>query len=284
MRWLLPLLAALLMTAATPTAPSPIQIHSERTSQGDLEVGGELVGLPAGTTRYLRYDDLLKLPQKTYTIRDDNFRTPTEISGVPLEELAKLFGEHADMIVAICYDSYQSDYSPEYLAAHHPILVTRIDGKTREEWPKAPIGDDMRPYLIANPAFKPGFKVLAHEDEEQVPYGVTRLEFRNGGHIYASILPAAQWRGNGQVMDGYRIAREDCFRCHNSGTEGGTMGKRSWQELGEDAEKDPERFRAIIHSPEKVRPGARMPAQPGYDRATLDALVAYFRTFAAGDQ
>jgi len=29
-----------------------------------------------------------------------------------------------------------------------------------------------------------------------------------------------------------------------------------------------------------VKPDARMPAQPGYDDATLDALTAYFKTFA----
>ena len=284
MRSILPLLPALLMMMAAmpvPVSHSQIQLHAERSSPGDLEIGGELAGLPAGATRYLRYGDLLKLPQKTYTLTDDNFHAPTEISGVPLDELAKMLGEHADMIVAICYDSYRSDYSPEYMAAHDPLLVLRVNGKTREEWPKAANGDMLAPYVIANPAFKPRYKVLAHTDEEQIPYGVTRVEFRNGAHIYASILPPAQWRENEQVMNGYRIAREDCFRCHNSGAEGGTMGGRAWPQLAEDAEKDPERFRTVIHSPETLRPGARMPGQPKYDRETLDALVAYFRTFAA---
>lgn len=280
MRLFLAVLLALLITALMPIVHSPIKLHAERSSPGDLEVGGELMGLPAGATRYLRYDDLLKLPQNTYTVTDDNFRAPAEISGVPLSELAKMLGEEADMIVAICYDSYQSDYSPEYLTAHDPILVLRVNGKTREEWPRAPIGDDMRPYIIANPGFRPAYKVLAHNDEEQIPYGVTRLEFRNGEHAYASILPGPQWRENEQVWNGYLIAREDCFRCHNFGADGGTMGGRAWPQLAEDAEKDPERFRTIIHSPETLRPGARMPAQPNYDRATLDALVAYFRTFA----
>ncbi|WP_157439991.1 c-type cytochrome [Terracidiphilus gabretensis] len=281
MRLFLALLPALFMAAAIPSVPSPIELHSERSSPGDLEIGGELAGVPKGATRYLRYDELLKLPQKTFQVTDDNFHTTAEIGGVTLSDLAKLLGEHADMIVAICYDSYRSDYSPEYLAAHDPLLVLRVNGKLRDSWPKAPNGDALVPYTIANPAFKPRYKVLAHDDEEQVPYGVTRLEFRNGAHIYASILPGAAWRENHQVMDGYRIAREDCFRCHNSGAEGGTMGKRAWPQLGEDAVKDPERFRRVIHDPEKVVPGARMPAAPNYDRATLDALVAYFRTFAS---
>jgi len=280
MRLFFALLLAFMMPAVTQTASSPITLHTERSSPGDLEIGGELAGLPHGATRYLRYDDLLKLPQETYTIKDDNFRAPTEISGVSLAVLAKMLGEHADMIVAICYDSYRSNYSPEYVMAHNPLLVMRINGKLRENWQKAPNGDELGPYLIANPAFKPTFKVLAHDDEEQIPYGVTRLEFRNGEHIYASILPAPRWRSNQQVMNGYLIAREDCFRCHNSGADGGTMGGRAWPQMAEDAVKDPERFRTIIHSPQTLRPGARMPAEPSYDRATLDALVAYFRTFA----
>lgn len=280
MRLFLALLPALFVAAAIPTVPSPVQLHTERSSPGDLEIGGELAGVPKGATRYLRYDDLLRLPQKTFNITDDNFHSPAEISGVALSELAKMLGEHANMIVAICYDSYRSDYSPEYLAAHDPLLVLRVNGQTRDRWPKAPNGDALVPYTIANPAFKPSYKILSHDDEEQVPYGVTRLEFRNGAHIYASILPRAQWRENQQVMDGYKIAREDCFRCHNSGAEGGTMGKRAWPQLGEDAAKDPERFREVIHDPEGVRHGARMPPEPNYDRATLDALVAYFRIFA----
>jgi hypothetical protein len=280
MRLFLALLPALLVAAAIPTRPSPVQLYTERSSPGDLEIGGELAGVPKGATRYLRYDDLLRLPQKTFTIADDNFHRPAEISGVALSDLEKMVGEHADMIVAICYDSYESDYSPEYLEAHGPMLVLRVNGQLRDGWPKAPNGDELTPYVIANPAFRPAYKVLSHDDEEQIPYGVTRLEFRSGAHIYASILPPAALRDDRQVMDGYKIAREDCFRCHNAGEEGGTMGKKAWPQLGEDAVKDPERFRAIIHDPERVRHGSRMPGRPNYDRATLDALVAYFRTFA----
>lgn len=275
------LLLALILPAAASSPHSPITLHTERSSPGDLEIGGELSGLPRGATRYLRYADLLKLPQHTYTISDDNFRAPTQISGVSLEELAKMLGGNINMIVAICYDSYRSNYSPDYLVAHDPILVLRVNGKTRDQWPKAPNGDSLEPYVVSHPEFKPSFKVLAHDDEAQIPYGVTRIEFREGSVVYAPILPAEKWRRNQQIMDGYLIAREDCFRCHNSGAEGGTMGGRTWPQLAEDALKDPQRFRTIIHSPQTLRPGARMPGAPQYDNVTLDALVAYFRTFAS---
>jgi|ERR1035438_10417996 hypothetical protein len=100
-RPLLFLLAAASLVAL-PIADTKAVLHRERSSPGDLEVGGELGGLPDGTARYLRYDDLLRLPQETYTVSDDaNFRGPTEISGVSLESLAKLFGQSSDLIVAI---------------------------------------------------------------------------------------------------------------------------------------------------------------------------------------
>src|SRR5713226_1116274 len=96
-------------------------LRTHRSSRGDLEVGGELAGVSAGPTRYVRYDDLLQLPQETYTVTDDsNFQGKTEVSGIALTKLAQLLGQSADMIVAICYDRYRTNYPRDYLASHRP--------------------------------------------------------------------------------------------------------------------------------------------------------------------
>ena len=58
------------------------------------------------------------------------------------------------------------------------------------------------------------------------------------------------------------------------------MAGVSWIRLGRMAEADGERFRRIIRDPAAVTKGAKMPGHPDYDDATLDALTAYFRTFA----
>jgi hypothetical protein len=51
-------LLLLLAVTALAQAPSPQRIlRVERSSPGDLEVGRELKGLPAGATGYLRYED-----------------------------------------------------------------------------------------------------------------------------------------------------------------------------------------------------------------------------------
>ena len=39
-----------------------------RSSASDLEVGGQLAGLPPGTTRYVTLASLLALPLETYDV------------------------------------------------------------------------------------------------------------------------------------------------------------------------------------------------------------------------
>jgi hypothetical protein len=274
-------LAAALMAAAARADGSSI-LHAARSSAGDLAVGGELAGVPAGATRYIRYDDLLRLPQERYTVADDsNFHGRTQIAGVSLASLARLLGRAPGdaLIVAICYDKYRANYPRAYLAAHHPVLVLRINGQLRDHWPQSEYGGPLGPYLISHPFFKPSFKVLSHDDEPQIPFGVTRLELRRESVVYGAIKPPGSWPDDSPVSQGYVIARQDCFRCHNMGAEGGTLGGRSWLQLAAMASQDPKKFRAIIRNPASVTPGARMPAQPDYDDATLDALAAYFKTF-----
>lgn len=277
------LMLALAVPVLSSGAPASMPLHVQRSSLGDLEIGGQLAGFPAGTTRYLRYEDLLQLPQETYTVNDDsNLPHDTVISGVALATLTRLFGQAPEsaLVVAICYDGYRTNYPRDYLAAHHPLLVLRINGKPRKEWPRSENGGPLGPYLISHPFFKPAFKVLSHEDEPQIPFGVTRLEFRRESIVFGAIKPPGTWPADSPVEQGYVIARQDCFRCHNRGAEGGQMAGRDWLQLAALARYDAPRFRRIIRNPGAVTPGAKMPGQPGYDDATLDALTAYFRAFS----
>ena len=267
---------------APPAADSQTILHRERSSPGDLAVGVDLTDSPARSTRYIRYEDLLRLPQETYTVSDDaNLPAKTEISGVTLKTLARVLGQPPDsLFVAVCDDRYQAHYPRDYIAAHHPLLVLRINGHLRDHWPSSREGGPLGPYLISHPSFKPAFKVLSHEDEPQIPYGIVEIEFHREAEIFGAIQPAPQWRDNKQVQQGYLIARQDCLRCHNMAAQGNTKSGRSWLKLAQRANEDPSRFRQTIRNPASVNPRARMPAHSGYDDATLDALTAYFRTFA----
>jgi cytochrome c2 len=281
LRGLLLFLALGAMVSPDEPHPAPA-LRAQRASAGDLEIGGDVAGAP-GQTRYLRYEDLLQLPQETYTVNDDsNLPRNTVISGVALTTLIQLFGQLPDsvLLVAICSDGYRTNYPRDYLAVHHPLLVLRINGKPRDEWPPAPGSASLGPYFISHPFFKPAFRVLSHDDEPQIPYGVTRIEIRRESVVFGAIRPPGNWSRNSAVEQGHQIARQDCFRCHNSGAEGGRMAGVSWRQMSVIARTNPQRFRMIIRNPASVRPDTKMPGQPGYDDSTLNALTAYFQTFS----
>ncbi len=259
--------------------------HERRLSPSDLEIGGDVRGLTPGATRFLRREDLLTLPQVTYTVTDDsNFGGRTEISGVPLEELLHDLDGPSDstLVIAICADQYRASYPHAYLAKHHPVLVLKVNGQSPEHWPKDAEGhgQDMGPYLISHPRFIPSFQVLSHSDEPQIPWGVVRLEFRDEARVFAAIAPRGAGAAESSVQDGYQIARQNCLRCHNLGSVGGQKARRPWPVLSAWAQTAPAYFASYVRNSRALNPHAQMPANPGYDDATIRALIAYFRTFS----
>jgi mono/diheme cytochrome c family protein len=257
--------------------------NAARRSPSDLEVGGELAGLPPGTTRYVPLAALLALPQATYTVTDDpSFIGPTRIGGVPLEELARLLGAapDSDMVVAICDDKYRANYPRAYVVAHHPLLVLRVHGQPPPRWPKDPeTHGSMGPYMISHPKFRPSFKILSHIDEAQIPWGVVRIEFRDEKAVFGVIAPRGPHAQDTSVQAAYRIAQQNCFKCHNSGREGGEKSGRPWLVLAAWASASPEYFSAYVRDPKKKNRHAEMPANAGYDDATIRAIRDYFATF-----
>jgi len=127
------------------SAAPAVQLHVERSSPADLELGGNLAGLPPGTTRYITRDELLALPQETYTVTDDsNFAGPTRISGVLREELVRRLGaaKGSGLIVALSHDQYRAHYPRAYMKAHNPLLVLTINGRSPADWPMDAEGHD----------------------------------------------------------------------------------------------------------------------------------------------
>lgn len=258
--------------------------HSRRTAATDLEIAGDLSGLQPGSPRYLSRDDLLTLPQVEYTVNDDsNFTGPTRISGVLLEDLIPALAAEPDrdLVVAVCADQYHAHYPHSYLAAHHPVLVLTINGQPPERWPKDAEGQgqDMGPFLISHAEFKPTFKLLGHEDQAQIPWGVVRLEFRNENAMLAAIAPPARYSEDASVQIGYRIAQQNCLRCHNAGTEGGQQAHHPWLVLSAWAATSPEYFARYLRYPKAENRNAQMHPNPNYDDATLQVLTSYFRSF-----
>jgi cytochrome c2 len=136
--------------------------------------------------------------------------------------------------------------------------------------------------VIANPNFVPSFKVLSQSDEAHIPFQVVRLEFRSEEQVFGAIAPHGSVAPGSPVMDGYKIAQQNCYRCHNMGAEGGTMAGIPWPVIGGLAKGSPEFFAKYVRNPQALNPRSRMAASPGYDDQTIAALQAYFVTFAAG--
>jgi mono/diheme cytochrome c family protein len=257
-------------------------LKAQRLSRLDLEVGGNITGLFQGAKAYLRRSDLLALPQVSFTVSDDaNFAEPVQVRGVELDVLVRRFaaeGEQAVM-VAICDDWYRAFYPQAYREIHKPLLVLEINGRPPSGWPKSKEGASMGPYLITQPRFTPAFKILAHQDEAQIPWGVIELDFVDEKTVYGPIEPLGPTAQELYIQNGYRVAQQNCLRCHGVGDER-TKGTITWSALGIIAKRSPEEFAGYVRDPKAFAPSAEMPGNPDYDSATLEALTAYFQTFA----
>src|SRR5579872_398123 len=121
--------------------PQRLPLQSQRSSPQDLEVTGDLPGIAAGQSRFVRYADLAALPQVSYTVKDDpDFDTPVRLSGVALDEMVSALGFTAgkQLVAAIGGDGYEGHYSAQHRTQHHPFLVLKMDGKQAAQWQRGP--------------------------------------------------------------------------------------------------------------------------------------------------
>ena len=259
-------------------------MHARRMAADDLEITGMVDGLAAGKSGYVSYKDLLSLPQTNAVVTNDPDYPgpPLHVVGVSFDTLAKAVGAlpEADLVDALCEDRYRSHFPAEYVAQHHPILVLKVDGKPLGVWAQEAHQYDPSPYVVMYADFVPSFKVLAHADQEQLPDNLVRLNFTTQAMTFGPIKPRSEQAAGSAEQKGFTIAKQNCLRCHFMGTSGGTKSGRSWQSLGVWAAEQPKYFQAYVKDPAKYEPHTHMAANPAYDAATLQALTAYFRTFA----
>jgi hypothetical protein len=286
MHWRLILVGAVFAggLAAASSGPQHLAMMNQRSSTQDLEISGDVPGIAAGASRFVSYSALSRLPQVTYTIRnDENFSGPVQLSGVSLDALLAALGVDGkdQLITAVSTDGYEGHYTTAYRAAHRPFLVLRIAGAEPGQWKPGPDGERYTPYLISNPDFKPAFHVLAHKDMAQVPFGVTGLKLYPEKATLAALQPRS---GGAAAMEGYRVAVQNCLRCHRAGTIGGSKSPFEWPQMGLIAQGNAAAFGKYVVRPQAVNPEATMPPNPEYDAATVTALTAYFRSVAKAGQ
>ena len=112
-----------------------------------------------------------------------------------------------------------------------------------------------------------------------MPAGIVRLSFSTIAATYGAIAPRGHFADGSMQEQGFVIARQNCLRCHNQGQYGGLKAGRTWMTLSTWAREQPAYFENYVKDPKAFEPHAKMPGNPAYDKQTLDALAAYFRTF-----
>jgi mono/diheme cytochrome c family protein len=276
--------------AARQPVPQP-DLHARRRAGTDLELAGLNGIVPGGKSRFVSRTFLLTLPRVTVHLEQfEDFPAITSpgvmVSGIYLDVLAKALGAEvttASAIEAICADGYAAAFPAGYIQVHRPIFVLAIDGLPPHEWAVQHKTYDPGPYFIAYEHFAPHFRVLAHDDRPLEPDQIAKLLFSTKAVIYAGIEPKENSdpaNADSPVVSGFRIARQNCFRCHNSGEFGGTQAGLSFKKLGKIAAARPDYFAAWVHDPQAVDPKSKMPANKSYDQTTLEAITRYFATIA----
>ncbi|MFT4111717.1 hypothetical protein [Silvibacterium sp.] len=278
---------ALLLAVLTLPVPSRLELRQAANSPADLKVDGVLPAVPPGAVRFVRRSDLEQLPMVSYHVTDDaNFPKPVDIRGVPLDTLLHALGISGGGIIvaAVCDDAYEAHYSDTYRAAHHPILVTQVNGREIHGGGRSSDDGAYGPYLVSHASFHPSYRVLGHDEEAQIPNGVVELRILREKDVLAAIAPRGHEAPGSEIEQGYRLASQYCFRCHNAGEYGGHKANVPWSQIANEAARDPKSFIRWVKNPQAVDATAEMPASTDYSDAMLHAVTAYFQTFAAPAQ
>jgi hypothetical protein len=259
-----------------------------RHSPSDLEV---LVLDSSGNQKpaiYLSRAFLAALPQKTTSLQaDENFpelpASGARVTGVDLDTLLRaILPSDSVAAVALCRDGYTSPFPRQAIADHHPILVLTVDGLSPHVWARKNHTYDPSPYFITYQNFIPSSHVLTQDERAQHPAEIVRLKILPTATLFSSMAPpdTLQLPPDSPAIAGFRLAQQNCFRCHNSGETGGTKANRTWQHLAEIAKSRPDFFAAWVHDPRSLVPNSKMPPNLKYDQPTLNALTRYFQTLA----
>jgi mono/diheme cytochrome c family protein len=283
------IVAACLALLAADSPPANLFLHTTRRARTDLEITGMVANIAPDEVRYISYESLLDLPQVTINIvGDGNFdQIPNEnliVTGVYLDVLQQRIGPlpSSDLITALCSDGYHSIYTRDYVRTHRPILALKIDGLPVDAWVAQTHKQDPGTYFITYENFTPSFSILSYKELPQIPASITRLHFDSSQRVFSSIAPRGNDASNPQVLAGFHIAQQHCYRCHNMDNYGGTKARKTWQTLGDYAAKSPSAFESYLRNPKSINPRSEMTPNSQFDDATAQALQAYFQTFATG--
>ena len=267
------------------------KLRAIRTSPLDLELGGELAGLPAGATRYITREDLLALPQVNQTVSDD-----PNLAGPGRSQASRWKNSPNDwpprrsrtLVVAVCADRYL----PTIRAPTSPRIIrcssSRSMASHRNAGPRRPkaTGCDMGPYMISHPKIhtqlqNPLARRRAANSLGRRAARISRRKSRLRCDCPARpASPGATRRLKPATASPNKIV--------SAATTWAPKAARKQAVHGSCCPHGP-RLRPNISPPtcaipKSKNPTRKCPANPAYDDATLQRLTAYFQTFSAPEK
>ena len=256
-----------------------LPLHASRESPFDLALTGRLAGVPAGETRFARWENLRVLPTSKIKLEGEFLKGEQEVTVIFLSDLlgALKLGPGVDTVLATCTDGYASVYEVSTMEAHRPFVILEINGKGPSEWPPPGIQYNPGPYVIfISSTVAPDAASLLDVGHKR-PWGVTTIELANYNEKFAGIQ-RGRWAGlSAKAAEGREIWVHSCTSCHKGpgGSFGGSKSDRPFEVLAAHAGFNQAYFKRYVLDPQAVLPGAKMQGHPHYNDAQLEALIAF---------
>ena len=252
-----------------------IEWQADRSSPQDLELRGELAGVPAGEKRFVRWSELRSLPTTTLTLNRAFGLNAPQVTVLFLADLwaALPHSSTADTLLATCQDGYASVYSREFIAAYRPFLVLEINGVGPAGWPLPGLG----PYVISIAAEVVPAAAQLLDGAHKRPWGTVALEFANFAERFGDAY-RGKWDGiSARAIAGRDLWINSCASCHRGpgSTFGGSKSDRPFEVLVALAIANADYFRQYVRDPKSKVAGATMEPHPHYTDEQLNALIAF---------
>ena len=119
------------------------------------------------------------------------------------------------------------------MEAHHPLLVLTVRWKAAGELAEGRRRPWQRHGSLHDFAsdFHAELQGVGARRRSANSVGRGGIEFRSERAVFGSIAPHGPHAADPAVQSGYRIAQQNCLRCHNLGPNGGQMAGRPWMVL-----------------------------------------------------
>lgn len=256
-----------------------LELHVERSSPYDLEISGRLEGLPAGGSRYLRWQALRALPVTRLKVEGEFVSGEQEVTVVFLEDLLRRLPLEpgVDTVLATCTDRYASVYTAKFMKQYRPFLVLEINGDGPERWPPPGLNYNPGPYVISvSDTVAPGVSSILDIGHKR-PWGTAALELA----VYAERFRTAyegRWSTlSAAAVQGREVWINSCSSCHQGpdGLWGGNKSERPFAVLEALAGYNAAYFKTYVRTPQAINPSAKMEPHPHYTDEQLDALIAF---------